>query len=194
MLTLYGVFRSRASRPLWLLGETGTAFRHVPVIQAYRLADRAAPDAPLNTASPGYLAVNPMGQIPALTDGELLLTESLAITLHIARVYGGDLGPATPAELALMENWALFAATSVETPALEITYAQANGTGRNARGPRRDRRRRRTAAPSAGTPAGASCGRGPYGRRAVHRGRHQCWRNASATPRHIRRCWPNSPP
>ena len=37
MLTLYGVYRSRASRPLWLLGETGTPFTHVPVIQAYRL-------------------------------------------------------------------------------------------------------------------------------------------------------------
>lgn len=134
MLTLYGVFRSRASRPLWRLGETGTAFRLVPVIQAYRLADAAAPDAPLNTASPGYLTVNPMGQIPALTDGELLLTESLAITLHIAREYGGDLGPATAAELALMENWALFAATSVETPALEITYAQANGTAETPEG------------------------------------------------------------
>ncbi len=134
MLTLYGVHRSRASRPLWLLHETGTAFTHVPVIQAYRLPDAAAADAPLNTASPAYLAVNPMGQIPALTDGDLLLTESLAITLHIARVHGGALGPATPAELALMENWSLFAATSVETSALEITYAMTNGTAETPEG------------------------------------------------------------
>jgi hypothetical protein len=42
MLTLYGVCRSRASRALWLLNETGTPFVHVPVIQAYRLADPAA--------------------------------------------------------------------------------------------------------------------------------------------------------
>jgi len=127
MLTLYGVYRSRASRPLWLLGETGTPFRHVPVIQGYRLADPQAPDAALNTQSAGYLAVNPMGQIPALTDGDLLLTESMAITLHIARVTSGPLAPATPEELAQAENWAFFATTSIERPAVEITYAYMDG-------------------------------------------------------------------
>lgn len=134
MLTLYGVYRSRASRPLWLLAECGAAFRHVPVIQAYRLADPAAADAPENTASPGFLAVNPMGQIPAMVDGDLVLTESLAITLHIARTRGGDLGPRDAAETALMEQWALFAATSIETTALEITYAFQNKTNDTAEG------------------------------------------------------------
>lgn len=125
MLTIYGVYRSRASRPLWLLGETGTPYRHVPVIQAYRLADPAAPDAPLNTASPDYLAVNPMGQIPAMTEGDLLLTESMAITLHLARMHGGAIGPKDAAEAALAENWAFFAATSIEGPALALLQAPA---------------------------------------------------------------------
>ena len=128
MLTLYGVYRSRASRPLWLLAETGTPFTHVPVIQAYRLPDPAAPGAPVHTASPGFLRVNPQGQIPAMEDDGLVLTESLAITLYIARRYGGPLAPAGDRELALAEQWALFAATSIETPALEIAYAVANGT------------------------------------------------------------------
>lgn len=134
MITLYGVYRSRASRPLWLLAETGTPFTHVPVIQAYRLADAAAADAPLNTASPAFLAINPQGQIPAMVDGDLTLTESLAITLHLARKYGGALGPATDAEAALMEQWALFAATAVETPALEILYTQGAGGDKTAEG------------------------------------------------------------
>jgi glutathione S-transferase len=127
MITLYGVYRSRASRPLWLLGECGAEFTHVPVIQAYRLPDAKAPDAPLNTASAEFLAVNPQGQVPACRDGDLTLTESLAICLHIARRHGGPLGPASDAEAALMEQWALFAATSVETPALEIQYAYGGG-------------------------------------------------------------------
>lgn len=127
MITLYGVYRSRASRPLWLLAEAGTPFTHVPVIQSYRLADAAAADAPLNTASPAFLAINPQGQIPALVEGDLILTESLAITLHLARKHGGALGPANDAEAALMEQWALFAATAVEAPALEILYTQAAG-------------------------------------------------------------------
>ncbi len=134
MITLYGVYRSRASRPLWLLAETGTPFAHVPVIQSYRLADAAAADAPLNTASPAFLAINPQGQIPALVEGDLILTESLAITLYLARKFGGPLGPANDAEAALMEQWALFAATAVEAPALEILYTQAAGGDKTAEG------------------------------------------------------------
>ena len=124
MITLYGVYRSRTSRPLWLLEECGVSFTHVPVIQSYRLNQPKAADAPFNTASPAFLAVNPIGQIPALVEGDLVLTESLAITLYIARKYGGTLGPQSDAETALMEQWALFAATSVEGPALEILSTQ----------------------------------------------------------------------
>lgn len=127
MITLYGVYRSRASRPLWLLAETGTPFTHVPVIQAYRLPDATAADAPLNTGSAGFLQVNPQGQIPAMTDGDLVLTESLAITLYLARRHGGPLGPQDDGETALMEQWSLFAATAIEAPALDLLYTQAAG-------------------------------------------------------------------
>ncbi len=127
MITLYGVYRSRASRPLWLLGELSLPFTHVPVIQGYRLADARAADAPLNTTSPAFLAVNPQGQIPAYVEDDLVLTESLAITLHIARKHGGTFGAQSDAEVALMEQWALFAATGIETPALEILYTQTDG-------------------------------------------------------------------
>ena len=127
MITLYGCYRSRATRPLWALFETGLAFEHVPVIQAYRLPDPGAADAPIHTASPAFLKVNPMGQIPAMVDGDLVLTESLAITLHLARRAGGPIAPANDAETALMEQWALFAASSVETPALDITFTISKG-------------------------------------------------------------------
>ncbi len=127
MITLYGVYRSRASRPLWLLLETGTTFDHVPVIQGYRLPQPVAADAQINTTSPAFLAVNPQGQIPAYVEGDLVLTESLAITMHIARAHGGALGPQTAAEAALTDQWALFAVTGIESPALEILYTQGDG-------------------------------------------------------------------
>lgn len=127
MITLYGAYRSRASRPLWLLGEIGLPFTHVPVIQSYRLTAPQAADAPLNTASPAYLAVNPLGQIPAMEEDGLVLTESLAITLYIARAHGGALGPRDAAETALAEQWALFAATAIEGPAIEILYTIGDG-------------------------------------------------------------------
>ena len=127
MITLYGCYRSRATRPLWALFETGIAFNHRPIIQAYRLPDPNAADAPDHTANAAFLAINPMGQIPVMVDGDLVLTESLAITLYIARLHGGPLAPANDAETALMEQWALFATSSIEGPALEIAMAFGKG-------------------------------------------------------------------
>lgn len=126
MIRLYGVLRSRATRPYWLLTEAGAEFELVPVIQSYRLADPAAPDAPLNTASPAFLSVNPQGQVPALQDGDLVLTESMAITLYLARRLGGATAPRDLAEEGLAIQWALVGATAVETPALDILYTHAN--------------------------------------------------------------------
>ena len=127
MLTLYGVHRSRASRPIWLLHEIGMAFTHVPVIQSYRLPDAQAADAPLNTASPAFLAVNPMAQVPAMDEDGLVLTESLAICLHIARRHGGALAPQGDRETAQAENWALFGASALEGPGLDILFTIAEG-------------------------------------------------------------------
>lgn len=127
MLTIYGVYRSRAIRPLWVLEECKAPFTHVPVIQAYRLTDSTPTTVALNTAMPEYLAINPLGQVPAMRDGALLLTESLAICLHIARKYGRDIGPASDDEASLMEQWALFAATAVEPAAIEILYTTRDG-------------------------------------------------------------------
>lgn len=134
MITLYGVYRSRASRPLWLLNEIGLTFQHVPVIQAYRLPNPNAPDAPLNTASARFLAVNPQGLIPAYQEGDLILTESLAITQHIAAKHGGSLGPQGLDESALIAQWSLFAATAIEGPALEILLVQDAGGDQSAEG------------------------------------------------------------
>jgi len=122
MLTIYGVYRSRASRNLWLAGEIGLPFRHVPVIQGYRLPKADAADAPLNTNSPAFRAVNPNGLIPAIEDDGLVLHESLAINLYLAKKYGGDLGPRDLAEDAQMTAWSMWAATTVEPHAIEILY------------------------------------------------------------------------
>jgi glutathione S-transferase len=122
MLTIYGVYRSRASRQIWLAYEIGLPFQHVPVIQAYRLSTPDAPDAPLNTRSPAFLRINPNGHIPTIDDGGLLLHESLAINLYLAKRYGGTLGPADIAEDGQMGMWALWAATEVEPQSLQVLY------------------------------------------------------------------------
>nr|WP_237182662.1 glutathione S-transferase family protein [Roseomonas marmotae] len=119
-MTIYGVLRSRASRPIWLAKELGLEYRHVPVIQGYRLADATSADAPLNTASPAFRAVNPNGLVPSIEDDGLVLHESMAITLYLARKHGGPLAPRDLAEEALATMWSFWAVTSVEEQALSM--------------------------------------------------------------------------
>jgi len=102
MLTIHGVTRSRASRIVWLCHELNLPFRQEPVIQAYRLPYPDAPDAPVNTHSPSFLALSPPGTIPVIEDDGLVLSESLACTLYLAKKHGGDLAPRDLAEEALM--------------------------------------------------------------------------------------------
>jgi glutathione S-transferase len=64
MLTIHGVYRSRASRKLWLATELGIPFRQVLVMQHYRLADQAAAEGILHTRSPEFLKINPNGHDP----------------------------------------------------------------------------------------------------------------------------------
>ena len=122
MLTIYGVLRSRASRNVWLAFEAGLAFRQVAVIQAYRLPNPDAPDAPLHTRHPDFLKVNPNGHVPTLVDDGLVLHESLAINLYLAKRYGGALGPQDIAEDGLMGMWALWAAAEAEPHTIDILY------------------------------------------------------------------------
>jgi len=103
MLTLYGHPMSRAHRVMWLLREIGIPFEHVPT--DFLRGGNKTPD---------FLRLNPNGKVPVLTDGELVMFESLAINLYLAKRYGGSLGPESYEEDALMNQWALWTANEVE--------------------------------------------------------------------------------
>ena len=75
---VHGSVRSRALRVLWTLEELG---------QPYELR-QVAP------RSPEALAVNPTGKIPALSDGDEVLTDSVAIMTFLADRHGGLTHPA----------------------------------------------------------------------------------------------------
>jgi glutathione S-transferase len=126
MLTIYGVYRSRASRNIWLANELGLPFKHVPVIQHYRLPE-PKPAGVLHTRSPEFLKVNPNGHVPSIDDDGLVLHESLAINLYLAKKHGGPLAPANVAEDGEMGMWALWAATEVEPHSLLVIYHRVGG-------------------------------------------------------------------
>ena len=122
MLTIYGVYRSRASRNFWLANELGIAFKQVPVMQAYRLANPDALDAPLHTRSPAFLKVNPNGHIPSIDDDGFVLHESLAINLYLAKKHGGPLAPGNADEDGMMTMWSMWAVTEVEPHSIQVLY------------------------------------------------------------------------
>ena len=129
MLTIYGVYRSRASRNIWLANELGLPFKHVPVIQLYRLKEPLPADV-VHTKSPEFLAVNPNGHIPSIDDDGVVLHESLAINLYLARKHGGPLAPANLAEEGQMAMWSLWAAAEVEPQSINIVYHRVSNAGR----------------------------------------------------------------
>jgi len=107
MLTLYGVPRSRAMRSLWMLEEIGVPYENVKTMFG-----------PTGSRTPEFLRINPNGHIPALVDGELVLWESLAINLYLARKYGKALWPATPEDEGRAYMWSVWAMTELEEPLL----------------------------------------------------------------------------
>jgi len=129
MLTIYGVYRSRASRNIWLANELGLSFRHVPIMQRYRLPD-PPPAGVLHSKSPEFLKINPNGHIPSIDDDGLVLHESLAINLYLARKHGTALAPASVSEDGRMTMWSLWAAIEVEGHALNILYHRVGNAGR----------------------------------------------------------------
>ncbi len=76
MMQLYWSPRSRSFSALWLMEETGKPYERV-------LTD-------ISTGAqkkPEYLAINPMGKVPALKDGEATLGEAAAICAYVADRY-----------------------------------------------------------------------------------------------------------
>lgn len=115
-LKLYGAARSRAVRNLWLLHEIGMKFEHVDIVQTYNKTK----DEQTTCRDATFLRINPNGHIPAIDDDGLVMFESLAINLYIAKKYGKTLGPANLGEDALMTMWSFWAANECEMAALSI--------------------------------------------------------------------------
>ena len=113
-LKIYGIPRSRALRPIWLAKELGIPHEVVPVDM--RKGEQH---------SPAFLAVNPNGHVPAIEDDGLVLWESLAVTLYMAKKHGGPTAPRDLAEDGLMTMWSFWAITEVEGHALKILYNRA---------------------------------------------------------------------
>lgn len=100
---------TRAAASVWMLEEVGVEYelRHVDVMTGKHKA-------------PELVALNPMGKLPILVDGDVVVTESAAIGLYLADRYApGRLAPALddPARGTYL-RWSLFAPSVIEPAAI----------------------------------------------------------------------------
>lgn len=95
MLKLYGGAFSRASIVQWYLEELGVPYEFV-------MLDMQAGE----HRQPEFLAINPIGKVPAIVDGDFQLWESGAILLYIYQKYGK---PESVEQTAKVAQWILFA-------------------------------------------------------------------------------------
>ncbi|MGE0402071.1 MAG: glutathione S-transferase family protein [Kofleriaceae bacterium] len=123
MLKLYSFARvnkgargnTRDLRVLWALEEIGLP---------YELVGMDHPNHDLDT--PAYRALNPFGQIPTIDDDGVVVTESGAILLYLARK-SGRLMPRDLAGEAQVLRWSVAALSSVELPLLSLWFVNLTG-------------------------------------------------------------------
>ncbi|MBM3503286.1 MAG: glutathione S-transferase family protein [Alphaproteobacteria bacterium] len=110
-ITIYGSARSRANRCTWALKEMGVSYDQKAL----------TPD---QLKGADYLKVNPQGKVPTMQDGDLTMSESLAINMYFARKYK-KLWPASEKDQAAAEQWALWSATEAEPHAITMLVERA---------------------------------------------------------------------
>lgn len=76
MIKVYHAPATRSARVLWVLEELGVPYETVSLTY------------PPRVHHPEYQDVNPINTIPTMVDGQVHLTESLAICEYLARTYG----------------------------------------------------------------------------------------------------------
>ncbi len=106
-LVLYTNPQSRGRIARWMLEEVGQPYK--PEVL----------DFPTSAKSPDYLAINPMGKVPALRHGDVVVTETAAICAYLADAFPqAKLAPPPGDRLrAPYYRWLFFAAGPIEAAA-----------------------------------------------------------------------------
>jgi glutathione S-transferase len=123
MLKVYGFSRvnkmargnTRDLRVLWALEEIG---------MPYEIVGMDHPNHDLD--SPEFRAKNPFGQIPVIDDNGVVVTESGAILLYLARK-SGKLMPRDLAGEAQVLRWSVAALNTIEVPVLTLWFVDISG-------------------------------------------------------------------
>jgi glutathione S-transferase len=105
MVTVYSAPNTRAIRVIWVLEEIGAK------------AEIKSMPYPPRQHAPDYFAVNPTGMVPLLIDGEVRLSESMAICDYLATKHGSPLVvPTNDPERPPFLQWLWYGESTLMTP------------------------------------------------------------------------------
>src|ERR1044072_2291023 len=106
MITLYHCDGARSFRPLWMLEEMGLSYelKMLPF--------------PPRVFAKDYLAINPLGTIPYMIDGETRMTESSGICHYLGTRYGPTplIVGADESDYGAFLNWMYFSDATLTFP------------------------------------------------------------------------------
>jgi glutathione S-transferase len=124
-LTLYHAAPSRSSITRWMLEEVGEPYDIHPV--SLSKGDNRAAD---------YLAVNPMGKVPALRHGDVVITEGAAICTYLADEFPrAKLNvPIGEARRGIYLKWLFFGPSCIEPAMLDRAFPRKEEARRAALG------------------------------------------------------------
>jgi glutathione S-transferase len=124
-LTLYHAAPSRSSIALWMLEEVGEPY----ALHVLSLKNG-------DNRKPAYLAINPMGKVPALQHGDAIITEAAAICCYLA-----DAFPRARLAVPIGDprrgpylKWLFFGPSCVEPAVADKAFKRAEAAPRSALG------------------------------------------------------------
>jgi glutathione S-transferase len=124
-LTLYHALQSRSAIARWMLEELGEPY-DVHLLSLKKGENRA----------PDYLAVNPMGKVPAIRHGDTVVTEASAICCYLADEYPtARLNiPVGDARRGTYLKWLFFAPSCIEPAVAERAFPRKEPASRSTLG------------------------------------------------------------
>lgn len=124
-LTLYHAIPSRSSIVRWMLEELGEPY-DVHLLDLKKGENR----------EPAYLAVNPMGKVPAVRHGDAVIAEASAICCYLADEFphaGLNIPVGDPRRGPYLK-WLFFSPSCIEPAMLERAYPRKEPVSRSAAG------------------------------------------------------------
>jgi glutathione S-transferase len=124
-LTLYHIAPSRSSVVLWMLEEIGEPY-DIHLLSMNKGTNR----------EPAYLAINPMGKVPALKHGNTIITECAAICTYLADAFpkAGLNMPIDHPQRGPYLKWLFFAPGVLEMAVMDRAFPRAAEARRAALG------------------------------------------------------------